>query len=128
MRLLLDTNAAIWLAAGTLDKRTDDMLADTRNDVWFSAINIWEAVIKRAKHPRTFLVDPFVLRKQLLDNGYQELAVTSQHALQVGSLPMIHGDPFDRLLVAQAMTEGLTLVTADSHIVEYSLPTIKVDR
>ncbi|MCK9513855.1 MAG: type II toxin-antitoxin system VapC family toxin [Pigmentiphaga sp.] len=66
-----------------------------------------------------FQVDPRLLRRGLLDNHYEELVITSEHVVSVGSLPPIHSDPFDRLLIAQAMSEGITLLTADSRVGEY---------
>jgi PIN domain nuclease of toxin-antitoxin system len=69
-----------------------------------------------------FKVDPSILRRGLLDNGYSELPILSEHAVTVGALPPIHKDPFDRLLVAQAIVENITLLTADAHVAEYPGP------
>lgn len=82
-------------------------------------MSLWEVVIKRALGRPDFRIDPRLLRRGLVENGYVELAVTSDHALAVDLLPALHKDPFDRLLVAQALAEGLSLVTADAQLSPY---------
>lgn len=85
----------------------------------FSLASLWEIVIKNGLGRDDFKVDANVLRRSLLDNGYIELPILSEHALAITSLPPIHKDPFDRLLVAQATVEGITLLTADSNLAQY---------
>jgi PIN domain nuclease of toxin-antitoxin system len=80
---------------------------------------LWEITIKNSLGRDDFRVDPRLLRRALLDNGYSELAVTSEHAVNVDALPPLHKDPFDRLLITQARVEGITLLTADSQVASY---------
>lgn len=83
---------------------------------------MWEIVIKCGLGRKDFQVDPRLLRRGLLDNGYNELPILSEHAVAIGTLPPIHKDPFDRLLVAQAIVEGITLLTSDAYVAEYPGP------
>ena len=96
------------------------------NDLFFSVASIWEIAIKRGLGRDDFQVEPRVLRRGLLDNGYNELAIASEHAVAIDTLPDIHNDPFDRLLVAQVMVEGVILVTSDDRVFEYGGPIRKV--
>lgn len=128
MKLLLDTHLLLW-AAGQPEKlsATARALIETReNTLLFSAASLWEIAIKRGLGRDDFRADPRLLRRGLLDNGYIELAVTSAHAVTLDSLPPIHKDPFDRMLVAQSMAEGVTLLTADPLVAEYPAPVRKV--
>lgn len=124
MHLLLDTHILLW-AAGIperLPNQAVDLIQDPDNRLLFSAANIWEITIKRGLGRSDFRVEPEVLRRGLLEHGYEELAITSTHALAVGHLPAIHKDPFDRMLVAQAGSEGLLLLTADEVVAKYPGP------
>ncbi len=85
----------------------------------FSAASLWEIAIKRGLGRADFRVDARLLRRGLLDNGYSELPIGSEHAVAIDSLPPIHRDPFDRLLVAQATVEGFTLLTSDALVAQY---------
>ena len=128
MRLLLDTHLLLWVA-GTpkrLPAATRKAIESSDNRLFFSVASIWEIVIKRGLDRPDFQVDAHLLRRGLLDNGYAELAVTGEHALSVEALPPIHKDPFDRLLVAQATAEGMTLLTADATVARYPGPVRKV--
>ncbi len=98
------------------------MFDDPDNELSFSVASIWEVAIKRGLGRRDIQVDPGLLRRGLLENGYGELAITSDHAITVGVLPPIHRDPFDRLLVAQAMFEAITLLTTDPVVARYPGP------
>ena len=121
MRLLLDTHILLW-SAGQPDKLSDEarsLLLDTSNRLFFSAASIWEIVIKRGLGRDDFKVDPLRLLKQLVINGYEEVAVSADHALAVEVLPPLHKDPFDRILIAQARTEGMLLMTADCQVSLY---------
>ena len=124
MRLLLDTQLLIWLAMfpDRLSETARSLVDDPRNEPIFSAASIWEAAIKNAQGRTDFRIDPRVLYRGLLDNGYTELPITSQHAVTLDALPLIHKDPFDRLLLAQAISEGVTLVTADAQLAQYPGP------
>jgi PIN domain nuclease of toxin-antitoxin system len=89
------------------------------DSIYFSVISIWEIAIKNARKKPGFQVDPDDLRQALLASGYIEIHVTGGHACMAGRLPPIHKDPFDRMLVAQATSESLTLLTADSALAGY---------
>src|SRR5882672_10522845 len=128
MRLLLDTHLLLW-AAGMPDRLSAAarrLLRDPENDLMFSAASLWEVAIKRGLGRRDFAVDARELRQGLLENGYGELAVAGPHAVAIDSLPSLHRDPFDRLLVAQAIIEGITLLTADEQVAQYPGPIRKV--
>jgi PIN domain nuclease of toxin-antitoxin system len=127
MKLLLDTHVLLW-AAGSPDQLPPDaraLLDDPDNELLFSAASLWEITIKRGLGRADFQVDARVLRRGLLDNGYLELPITSEHTVFIESLPPIHKDPFDRVLVAQATVEGITLLTADTLIAQYPGPILK---
>ncbi len=124
MHLLLDTHVLLW-AAGIPDRlpsQAVDLIQDPENRLLFSAASIWEITVKQGLGRSDFKVEPEVLRHGLVENGYSELAITSSHALVVGRLPDIHKDPFDRILVAQATTEGVVLLTVDDVVVSYPGP------
>lgn len=124
MRFLLDTHVLLWAAyePDRIPTETTALLTDRGNDLLFSAASVWEVAIKAGLGRTDFTADPHVFRRELLDNGYLELAVTGAHAAGVAGLPDIHRDPFDRLLVAQARTEGITLLTADKKVAAYGAP------
>lgn len=128
MRLLLDTHLLLW-AAGQPDRLSPearDLLQDPLNDLTFSAASLWEITIKRGLGREDFRVEPRVLRRGLRDHGYAELPISAEHSLAVELLPAIHKDPFDRILLAQAMIEGITLLTADPVVARYPAPVRKV--
>lgn len=97
-------------------------MTNPEHELLFSAASIWEIAIKNGLGRDDFKVDARLLRRGLLDNDYTELPITSAHAVFVESLPLIHKDPFDRILVAQATAEGITLLTADSTVARYPGP------
>jgi len=128
VKLLLDTQILLW-AAGKPDRLSAaarKQLKDPGNELLFSAASIWEITIKSSLGRGDFRVEPRVLRRGLLDNGYSELPITSEHAVNVEGLAQVHKDPFDRMLLAQALTEGLTLLTSDSRLARYKGPVRKV--
>ena len=124
MNLLLDTHLLLWAAAhdDMISPKADRLIKDTDNVLWFSVASIWEVAIKRALNRPDFRTDAGILRAGLLNNGYQELAIEGRHCLQLAGLPAHHGDPFDRMLIAQALSEGMTLLTADAQISRYPGP------
>ena len=128
MRLLIDTHLLLWAAdeAHRLSIKAKTLMADPDNNLIFSSVNIWEIVVKRNLNRPDFAVDPWRFRNDLLAGGYEEIPITSHHALQLVGLSPIHRDPFDRLLIAQAMSEGVMLVTADRQIARYPGPILKV--
>ena len=121
MRLLPDTHLLMWAAEGSarLSKKASALIQDEANEVFFSAVSIWEIAIKHASGKAGFNTHPAVMRAELFSAGYREVPVTGLHAIAVGKLPELHKDPFDRLLVAQADVEGLTLITADRLLKRY---------
>ena len=124
MKLLLDTHVLLWAAGlpAQLPPGARALLEDPDNELLFSAASLWEITIKRSLGRADFQVDARVLRRGLLDNGYLELPITSEHTVFIDSLPAIHKDPFDRILIAQATVEGITLLTADTLIAQYPGP------
>jgi len=124
MKLLLDTHLLLWAAQGLehLPTEAQMLMSEPENELFFSAASLWEIVIKCGLGRVDFKVDARVLRRSLLDNGYHELPIFSEHVVAIGALPPIHKDPFDRLLVAQAMVEGITLLTADRQVAQYPGP------
>lgn len=128
VKLLLDTQLLLW-AAGHPDRLSAAarrLLSLSRNELFFSAASAWEIAIKSTIGREDFRVEPRLLRRGLLDNGYTELPVTSEHAVGIDGLPPLHKDPFDRLLLAQALTEGFTLLTTDAQLARYGRPVRQV--
>ena len=121
MKLLLDTHLLLW-AAGTPERLSPEahmLISAPENELHFSAASLWEIAIKRGLGRDDFQVDTWLLRRGLLDNGYHEMAIRGEHAVAIDHLPPIHKDPFDRILVAQARVEGMTLLTSDSILAQY---------
>ena len=121
MKVLLDTHVLLWAAGvqARLPQEARELIEDPDTELVFSAASIWEVAIKNGLGRDDFSVDPRLLRRGLLENGYTELAVTGSHAVAVDSLPPLHKDPFDRMLVAQAQVEGFLLLTADPAVASY---------
>lgn len=124
MKLLLDTHLLLWAAGAPerLPAGARALLEDPVNELLFSAASLWEVTIKAGLGRDDFRIDARVLRRGLLDNGYTELPISSAHAVAVAGLPNLHRDPFDRLLVAQAGVEGITLLTSDEAVAGYPGP------
>jgi len=124
MKLLLDTHLLLWAAGKPerLPKQARTLIENLDNQLLFSAASLWEVAIKRGLGREDFKVDARLLRRGLLDNGYGELPIISDHVVATESLPFLHKDPFDRILVAQATVEGVTLVTVDSSVSQYPGP------
>jgi PIN domain nuclease of toxin-antitoxin system len=128
MKFLLDTHVLLW-AAGQPDRlpaAARRLLDDPRNEPIFSSASLWEIAIKSGLGRDDFQVNARLLRRGLLDNGYGELPITSEHAVAIDGLPPIHKDPFDRILVAQSMVEGITLLTSDPLVAQYPAPVQRV--
>jgi PIN domain nuclease of toxin-antitoxin system len=121
VKLLLDTHLLLWAAArpDRLSHEALRLIEDPDNEPVFSAASLWEIVIKYGLVEPDFDVDPRLLRRELLDNGYSEMAVTPAHVLAVLTLPSLHKDPFDRILIAQSIAEGVTLLTSDPVVAQY---------
>lgn len=124
MKFLLDTHLLLWAAyhPARLSAATRAALETPGAELFFSAASIWEVAIKRGRNRADFTADAPVLRRGLLDNGYLELPVSGDHASAIAGLPAVHKDPFDRLLVAQALHEGFMLLTADAALAAYGGP------
>ncbi len=125
MKFLLDTHLLLRAAGSdiastsALSAEAVALIDDPTNELLFSAASIWEIAIKNSLGRDDFKVDPHLLRRGLLDNGYSHLPIDSEHALEVGNLPNHHKDPFDRILIAQARVEGVILLTADPLMAAY---------
>lgn len=128
MRLLLDTHLLLWAAASPqrLSVRARDLPLDPAHELVFSVASLWEVAIKRSLGRDDFTVDTQLLRRGLLHNGYAELPVLGPHALAVEQLPALHKDPFDRILLAQAQVEAMTLLTVDEAVWNYGAPALRV--
>lgn len=128
MTLLLDTQLLLWAAGHPerLSAAARRLLNDPSNELFFSAASLWEIAIKHTLGRDDFRVEPRVLRRRLMESGYVELPVTSDHAVNIDALPPLHKDPFDRLLLAQAYAEGITLLTVDAQMARYPGPVRKV--
>jgi len=124
VKLLVDTHVVIWWLADdpTLAEDVKTQL-DHEPEVFLSAATVWEVAIKQAIGK---LIEPADLPERIRDSGLRELPITAQHALTAARLPLLHRDPFDRMLIAQARCEDLTLVTRDPQILRYDVPLLRV--
>ena len=124
MRLLLDTHVLIWMLTDNprLGDEARGAIGDPENSVAVSAVSAWEIEIKRA----TGKLDvPRDLPEQVARTGFVAVSITLEHAVAAGSLPLHHRDPFDRMLIAQAQLDGLTIVTRDQRFAPYSVATMR---
>ena len=124
MKLLLDTHLLLWAAGlpDRLSKTARELIEAEGSELIFSTASLWEIVIKRGLGREDFKVDPRLLRRGLLDNGYAELPISSEHVVAIDTLPPLHKDPFDRVLIAQALVEGIILLTTDGVVASYPAP------
>jgi PIN domain nuclease of toxin-antitoxin system len=127
VKLLLDTHLLIWAAQDdeALPKEARDVIQDLDNTLYFSVASIWEIIIKSGLGRDDFQIDARVLRRNLLDASYEELSIEAPHAFEIERLPMLHKDPFDRLLIGQAIAEGIVLLTHDDLIRQYDLAPVR---
>ena len=128
MKLLLDTHILLW-AAGEPQKlpvKIRQLIEDEENTLFFSTASIWEIVMKNGLGRSDFQIEPRMFRSALMDNGYLEVPITSEHVLFVHDLPPLHKDPFDRILVAQSSIEGMALLTVDQAVIDYG-GTVMID-
>jgi PIN domain nuclease of toxin-antitoxin system len=126
VKFLIDTHLLLWAAMDTLPQKAVHYFTNQENELFFSPASIWEIIIKKGLNRPDFQIEPTALYRGLLDNGYTELAITSHHTLLVADLPTLHKDPFDRILIAQAKAEEMTLLTSDK-IVSYYSPVIYLE-
>ena len=122
MRILLDTHLVLWTLTGDAQLGTlaQQLLLDAGNQIYVSAASVWEVAIKHRKHPDIMPMSPDVLVDACVESGFNWLDVSVHHARATAQLPLLHVDPFDRLLVAQAMHEPMILLTRDRKIAPYS--------
>jgi PIN domain nuclease of toxin-antitoxin system len=128
MKLLLDTHILLWSISESrrLSGPTRELLARKENELVFSVASLWEVALKTAQGTPGFRVDVSVTRRNLVENGYEELPITGAHVAGLAGLPAIHKDPFCRMLVAQALVEGVTLITSDATVARYPGPIQRV--
>ncbi len=121
MKWLLDTHLVLWAAAqpDRLSSEARVLLEAEDSELVFSVVSLWEIIIKQGLGREDFRVNARLLRRNLLDNGYRELSIDSRHVIALADLPALHKDPFDRMLIAQAGAEGITLLTADALVAQY---------
>jgi PIN domain nuclease of toxin-antitoxin system len=121
VNLMLDTQIILWLSVAPerIPRHTSMLLQERDNRMFFSPASLIEVAIKRGTPRGTYLADPDSLRRTWLENGVSELAVTGAHAAVMDRLPRLHKDPFDRLLLSQAIAENMTLLTADDILTRY---------
>lgn len=128
MKLLLDTHLLLWMTILSYKLRpgTRQLIDHPDNQLFFSSLSIWEVALKSGAKRDDFDVDARVLHRTLLSSDYTELPITGEHAVAVSDLPPLHKDPFDRLLIAQCIVEGITLLTADRIVARYPGPIRRV--
>jgi len=122
VNLLLDTHVALWSITDDpkLSKYARELISDPQNTVWISAVNIWEISIKSSLNKKALPVSGKEALQYFKEAAYQFLPVEPQHAVVVEDLPQHHQDPFDRLLIAQALSEPMRLITHDAKVARYS--------
>ena len=131
MKILLDTQMLVWATTlpELLPKKARRLIADEENEKYFSPVSLWEVAIKNSLNRPDFQIDARILRRQLLDNDCLELVITGVHTTAISDLPSIHKDPFDRLLLAQAKSEGIGLLTTDEILTGYTtVPVIWIQK
>lgn len=130
MRLLLDTHIAIWAVTDDerLSARARALIDDEANTIFVSVASIWEISIKHslARRPRRIPVSGSEALDLFVGSGFEVLSISSQHTTAVEGLPPLHGDPFDRMIVAQALAEPLVLITADALVAAYGAQILRV--
>lgn len=128
MKYLLDTQILLWALQNNpkLSQQAKNIISDKSNTLVFSSVSIWEVAIKLGNGYTDGLLDPIFFYKALLSEGFQELTVNSIHASEVLKLPLIHKDPFDRMLIAQSRIENLILMTVDDKIIKYDVNFLEV--
>ena len=124
MKLLVDTQILIWstTAPELTPRQAQSQLEDEGNSLWFSVASLWEIAVKRSLNKPDFLIDVGPMRDSLFDAGFEELPVQASHVLCLTGLQRFHKDPFDRLLLAQAVAEGMVLLTTDRVLAKYEGP------
>jgi PIN domain nuclease of toxin-antitoxin system len=128
LNLLLDTHVALWAITGSpkLPKRAREMIESPKSTVWISAVTVWEIAIKHSLGRGDMPVSSQDALRYFRDSGYRFLPIDPEHAAAIEDLPAHHADPFDRILVAQALMEPMRLITHDPMVARYSDTVIEV--
>lgn len=128
MNLLLDTHVALWAITDSpkLPLKARELISSPKTNVWISSASIWEIAIKHALGRGDMPISSQDALRYFSDSGYRRLPIEAEHALAVEDLPAHHGDPFDRMLVAQALVEPMRLMTHDAIVALYSDTIIKI--
>jgi len=128
MKYLLDTHIILWAALDVrkLSRKAKKILEDPDNILYFSPVSLWEISIKHAKHPDQMPITSERAKELALNMGLVELPVRSRHGVDISNLPEIHSDPFDRMLITQARSDGLLLISHDDKVVAYGAGVVKV--
>ena len=131
MKVLIDTHIAIWAVLNNpkLPKQAKDIILDKENDIFYSTASVWEITIKHILHPDRLRINGSLLEKGCEENGYFVLPILNKHVSSLETLKRLenaprHNDPFDKIMIAQAKTEGLMFLTHDSLIPDYNEPFI----
>jgi len=121
MNILLDTCILLWIATDSpkLSAKSRTIILEPNNNLYFSVASFWEITIKNNLQKEGFKIDVKMLRNSLINNGYLEINLDANHILALAKLPNLHKDPFDRILIAQAIYEDLCLLTADAKLSNY---------
>jgi len=128
MKYLLDTHIILWstLDVKKLSRKAKTILENPDNVLYFSPISLWEISIKHAKHPEQMPITSARVKDLALKMGLIELPVRSRHGVDIANLPEIHNDPFDRMLITQARSEGIGLISHDDRVIAYGYGIVKV--
>ena len=128
MNLLLDTHVALWAIADSpkLPLTARELIASPKTNVWISTASIWEIAIKHSLGRGDMPISGLDALRYFSESGYRQLPIEAEHAVAVGDLPAHHNDPFDRILVAQALVEPMRLMTHDTLVALYSDTIIKI--
>ncbi len=121
-RVLIDTHVLLWTLTddNRANGRIRSILDDPEHQIYVSAVSIWEVAIKHIKHPMLMPMEPEVAMQGALDSGFLLLDMSAMHAAESAQIPALHGDPFDRILIAQARTEPMHFLTCDAALKVYS--------
>ena len=128
MKYLLDTHIILWAAIDVkkLSRKAKSLLENPDNILYFSPVSLWEIAIKHAKHPDQRPITSERVKELALRMGLIELPVRSRHGVDIAKLPDIHNDPFDRMLITQARSDGLNLISHDDKVIAYGAGVVKV--
>ena len=128
MKYLLDTHIILWAGFDVkrLSRKAKSILEDPENVLYFSPVSLWEISIKHEKHPEQMAITSERVREIAIKMGFIELPVRSRHGVNIANLPDIHNDPFDRMLITQARSDGLYLLSHDDKVIAYGASVVKV--